>query len=301
MFKLDLNVRDLLGSLKIQWTEGVVKVSDIDLTSSERSQNRYTTHQEAVSIYEEQYRAGVKFPAPVLESRNGKYEIWDGNARCRAVWKTDIEEIDVAIVHDFTEKQKLIFLACTNAAHGIPLDTRERLDSAVLLVANGVPVKRAALLTGASAKGLQDRLRVDKVRSRLAGSGKDLPDPIVARLSAISSDNVLKPAANLTASANLTRDEVVDLLKAIKRAHTESEQMSVVKEYAKDMHLREKATGGGIAPLPRELRTLELLLTRLGRFEPSILAGVDPSYTDEIRNLVKHAYERLDQIGEMLA
>lgn len=180
---------------------------------------------------------GAELPAVIATEGRSGYLLIDGNHRLAATKQAGKALIDVYRITNVSDKYMLDRLTReANTVEGLGLTEDERLAHGMYLVATyGRTCKEVAMALNIPVSALENRLRVDKVRSRMSGLNLD-PTPFnqgqLDVLGRLQNDNVLREAARLSEEASLAIPQIQELRDLVKTQRTEQDQLSMVRSYA---------------------------------------------------------------------
>ena len=248
---------DLSNLYHVQWTYlPSVDLGEIDTEKSRHNQARFEAIDEkVVATYAEAMKRDEHFP-PLIVYRptpTGDFIIIDGNHRQAAAMaagraKTAIYEVDPK-----TDPKTIALMtfAC-NTKHGMPTSETERITQAVYLYDNGASLHMAAAAVNIPERHLKKALERAKADARADEVGfprnkwETIGATIRARLSAIPTDEVFLRATKLAYAANLSFEEIQELVSMVNATKSATKQMAAVKDMEAVHQDAIQAVAGGV-------------------------------------------------------
>lgn len=212
-----------------------VRLDEIDVETSLRNQARLgerldRTHVEtlALSIMD----GAVMPPLICWEGKRGLVVI-DGNHRVAAFKEAGVAAIDLYVV--MTHDQTLIDLmtrTCNAATGGKPVETDQKYQQGLLLLAQGHSTEEVARRMRLKRSTLTDKKREQDAGRRLKDAGvknwSTLPSSTIGRLATLQSDVTLKNAAELIIEAKMALDAATDLIHRVRDAGSEAKADEII-------------------------------------------------------------------------
>lgn len=257
-----------------------------------------------VLVYAEAKAKGSIFPPIVACEEPGRalLTILDGNHRLGSDDLLGVETGPAYVVKNASEVQILRLTYTANHTNGLALTIEDRLNHAAHLMAvAGTTQKAAAELTGVPPKRLASFMAIREARSRHRSLGLQEHKSITAleRLGAIRSDEVLRAAAPV--AVQMSVDDVNQLVTAVNRARSETDQMAIVAT----IEALQKAERKAVASMPAgpRLRStadrITWVVNRLGKLPGKVEVESIPAPIQ--RNLRKRLAERIEALDELLS
>jgi ParB-like chromosome segregation protein Spo0J len=275
-----------------------ISLSVIDWAESANNCARLTDplNKEKIDDYANCMRNGDVFPRIVVERQKKKsgYVILGGNQRSAALKSLDASaSIECYVVDPLTTGERELVIRSLNSRHGWGSTKEERIEHAVFLVRKyGMRVDDVARAMVVGVTSINNRIRSENERVRLAKAGIDAASMSQSALSAISSiadlslrDVVAKAAVETKA----TGEKACELSAAVAKAGSKAAASSAIADFKKSasaMDQLKKSARGGIKK-PRRERFLDLI-GRLSDFLERGNDGAAFSTLDELSCSVEH-------------
>ena len=233
-----------------------IRYSQIDHKASDNNGARLGYHliPAVVRDYRQAMINGDTFPMMVVFKTPSGYVVADGNQRRGSIGELIADGLlekdpELTVYLMKTDDNLLIepFLRAANVTHGERGTLDERIANAVYCVQKlGMTVSNAAELFVIAAGTINNHIRAEETRKRLAKTGVDASSVRVSaldRMANIQDDNVLAKVGALVARHSPTEQVVKQAVERINAARTQPKRLAVVKEME-----RELATSNLITP-----------------------------------------------------
>jgi hypothetical protein len=301
----------LLDRLSCRWHMQYVPLEEFDVERSLNNQNRLEqldiAHADAIA---EGFRQGDKIPAitaHVVGTKNGMKVILDGNHRFAGKAKTSSKKIATYVVTDATPKARTIIAKVANIGHGKALTETERIQHAIHLVNSDMTLRDASAEMHVSEAKVSRALARQESELRASRNGipsKDwnekLKESVRNRLAIIHTDEGFRAATRFAIRANLSYNQLHDLVQEMNRSRSGKTQEEVVEAWEVAHRAQIQDAGGGayannskkgMTPKGRTMMVLGSLLTLEDL--PSLAPQFAPEERDAVREKTKLAIERL--------
>lgn len=315
--------RAVLDELGESWELIDAPLAEIDIDSSRRvlNQVRYglgAYNEEHVETLRTALEQGAELPPGIVhKDQDGHYVILSGNHRYPAHERAGRASMRFYLatglngLSTFDPRVQDVALRA-NVAHGDPVSSEHRIEQAAGLVENGhYSIKEAAKALVVPEAKLRDHVEKIKSRRRLAEAGvplsdKDIPISVARRLNAISSDRVLRAAAELVPQMAQKAEETNRLVVEINTARTEDDQLEVVKQAAdaleasgtKQAQARGRRSGALVNAKVRRFDGALGVVLRLDVAE--LERDVTPEFREHLRDRIAQAESHLAEIAKAL-
>lgn len=213
---------------------------------------------DSVERYVVGFKKGDPFPPIVCYAVGNKLVIVDGNNRFAAAKKAGQEFILGIVIDELTPSDLIQLLTVeANARHGKVEPLEWRVKQAIGLIGLGRSLEESAEAAGVSATQLRNAKKAYDAdhRARLLKifGFSDLSTTAKMYLSALRDDPVFKAASILVVGRKLSVEQVMQLVRDVKAARSESERLDVIRdagqEYEVDRIIRTgKGKGFGSPP-----------------------------------------------------
>lgn len=275
-WKKDDGLEFLLKDGKLEWKMEEVRLNDINLDESKKRQSRLdrVIDPERVLSIAVSMEQGVPIPAPCITSVKGfgkiilaglhrvsgaKVYVADrDNSYTIKCYNVIPGKADTKYIHDMLP-------ALTNAIEGVGLTLEQRRYRAAEMVeTHGYPVDEVAAKYGLKPDTLSKYLSSLKLSERLIGLGVNVTKTLLKTscleaLKAIDyNDNLLRAAAQIMATNDLSGDEVRTLVRNVKAARTEPAGLVAIGE-ASRVHSGKKTPDKAWSRSPRRSSFLQSL------------------------------------------
>lgn len=305
------SVENWLDSHGAKHTFKTIKLSEIDKVASHRNQARVSgpINDDTIILYGAAIESGDEFPPLiVMQRRDGKYVVIDGNHRVGAYELNGIEKVEAYVVSDINETQRLLLTFEANTKHGLPTGLQERLRQAVNLVEMGATLTDAAKNLGLPLNRVSysvQQFRTDKRLAQLGVSRWDrLPATARRRMHSIRSDKVFSAVANLAVESKLSGPDIDALVTRVNAASRGDEAKQLEAVEAEREHRKEdiKTSGGGRIGWSRTALGLNSILSRTVRLDVEALKNdsIGSDQKARLRMRTIEAVKRLTEVAEVL-
>lgn len=217
-----------------------VPVGQIDVARSRKNNSRtIPLDEDTVNDYIAALERDEKFPPIVAYRASGgtakKYTVADGNHRVAAHAAVG-RSLDVYVLDPSTPASTVVLITFTcNRKNGKAYSEEECISHAVYFVDNGFTQKDAAAEMGVKPHKLKAALDLREADTRASEAGigirmwEGLHPSSRARLNAITTNEILKPAATLAHDANMTTNQVSTLVAKLGRTKNPATQKEIIK------------------------------------------------------------------------
>jgi hypothetical protein len=233
----DPRIEEYLNEKGVAW-EFIENVSpgSFDLQKSMKNQARLThLVPSQVETYIDAMKRGDVFP-PLIAHRNeetGKLITIDGNHRLETCRQLE-RPMNVYVV---SADPKIVTLLTfeANTKHGVPTNQQERVTHALWLIDTGASQRDAAAAVGAPLKLVQKDWQRRQAGRRADEVGiirthwEALHQSIRTRLLNLTTDEVFKAASELAYKANLSVQEVFDLVAQLNESRSVTRQLALLE------------------------------------------------------------------------
>jgi ParB-like chromosome segregation protein Spo0J len=240
---------------KVKPTVEVVAIENIENWKDNPARLKQGVNKEKVSEYSLAMKNGDVFPRPVLLKTNGKLYIAGGHHRIPAATEIGDTHIEAYIVETDDEFTKQSLPVELNIRHGEGYSLEERIVLAVDKVKNfSISAKDASRRYNAPVSTIQNKIRSDELSVILAKSGiSGLSQTALVRLNVLGdNENLLMAAARLAKDANLTGEQIGDLVMAVRQQKSESAGIVEIEKRRVDLAAMQPAS---YEPHKRQPRT----------------------------------------------
>lgn len=249
----DARIEDYLDSKGVQWRfHPKLKTDEFDAERSLRNQVRFeAVDPGVVDTYAEAMKRGDIFPPVVTHQVGGKHVNADGNHRMQAAIKArkplaayEMVDADAAII--------TLVAFELNTRHGKPTSEAERIHHALYLLENGATIKTAAEAVNLPERVVNKASVRQNTLARFAEQGiaplviEKLSETAKWRLAGISTDEGFKAAVDLAIAANLSADQIFDLVTRVNSIRSSNGQENMIKDMRADLLGSIQASGGGV-------------------------------------------------------
>lgn len=299
-----------------------IRLDEIDVDKSQRvlSQVRLgpaAYSQEHAESLQTALEQGTELPPGIVHRDNeGKMVILSGNHRFPAHRAAGRQGMPFYVAKGLeglpTSDPRVQDVALrANVAHGEPVAPEHRLQHAGQLVESGhYTVKGAAEAMVVPEAKLRDHVEKLKARRRLADLGvpvEKIPISVARRLNSVSSDRVLKAAAQLVPKMTQKAEETNELVVALNQARSEKEQLAIVKEKSEALdtagsaqaQARKRKTGSFVSPKVRRLDGALAVVIRFDRSEAHRHA-MPPDFREKLKTRIREASRALGELEKVL-
>lgn len=313
-YRQDTRVEALLDSYGVtEYDLRRVQLAQVDIEAGIRNQARYQAlDEEWVILVAEAMERTPREVGPVLlwkQPRHSKLIPLDGNHRLAGAGLLELRAWDAYVVNqDLSRLQVLSITFAANRGHGKPTSLRERLDQALLLVAEGASHADAAAVLALPVDRVSKRVALDRLRGRLQRLGmgqvaERLTQHTMQRLDSVVSDEVLKAATDVIASTRMTGRESSDFIAKLNRhRHSEAEQLALIEQEREARRPEVQQTAGGTFKLPTSVRRLQAALSSIGNLDVGELAEarIDDTMRQRLKARAADGIQKLVLVQEAL-
>lgn len=266
----------------------------MDRIDTQRSRSNQARSEALISESVDRYVASLKEgaifpPIVVYPAGPNKVVIIDGNNRHEAFRKTGKLTIPAIVVSEETTSETIqLMTVSANAHHGVTPTLTWRRVQAAYLMDLGYTAPDAAKATALTVKQLTDYRRLVKFRERARAlrlrDFDQLPDVTQIRLGVLSLDNVFYQAASFVSSAKLSGDDVAALVRDIKAARTEGEQLQVIEKTIEGRKLQDsqRTAIGRKRSLQAGRMGLIMALGKVLKVDPAAIARTTLTDTERV-------------------
>lgn len=265
-----------------------ILLDGINRNKSHKNQSRFTALDEdwALNIAAAMER-GDLFPPIVVWNDKGSYVTIDGNHRISGADVDGFTEIDAYVVDGASQRTIQVLTFEANAKHGLPASHDERIAHGVYLADLGVDQVKAAAMVNVPTNQLQKAIALAKADMRATTLQVErwgtIPGWVKSRLVNLRNDVVFAAASRLTIEANMTGQQVADLVTRVNKESSEAAQLAVIDAHRKVVEPVIRGTAGGRLPMPTDLTRLFRAVTYAENISQDDLAKVKDVLNDEQR------------------
>lgn len=316
--------RAVLEALREPFELIEVPLSEVDIDRSRRVLNQVrfglgAYNEEHVETLRTALEQGAELPPGIVHrDQDGHYVILSGNHRYPANERAGRTAMRFYLATGLnglaTADPRVQDVALrANVAHGDPVSSEHRIEQAATLVETGhYSIREAARALVVPEGKLRDHVEKIKSRRRLAEAGvrlsdKEIPISVARRLNAITSDRVLKAAAELVPQMAQKAEETNRLVVEINEARSEEAQIAIVERASEALQAagttqaraRGRKTG---AMVSNKVRRLDGALGVILRFDPAELAkeSIPTEFRDHLRARLSEAGARVNDLATAL-
>lgn len=245
----------------------------LDLINERKSQTNQARPeaivQEVVDRYAVAMKAGDSFPPIVGYIVAGKVVVIDGNHRVAAAKKAGYTHIVMFGVAPETSTELITLLTVeANSKHGLPTDTKWRVEQALHLFDIGISQDLACEAAGIKVQQLKDRIAVRKADERARKLGVTqfaiLAPAARQALGTLKDDAVMVVASNCVIDNELSVTDARNLIRDVKAKGSESERLKVVTDFDEKRRM-ERAAKAVVGKRQRTSNAKLSLTTAIGK------------------------------------